>query len=414
MGRKRSRRPPLTGHELGMVLAISVLSFQWGLTPVIVAQTQTSVQQLFEEAQAARTSGNLEQAARAYLEVIRQDPRFVNAYQNLGIVYLSQRRYQDAISVLEKAIRLDPRLAGAYVVMGLAHYELSQPQHAVTAFERALRLNPSDRSALLFLGKAQMQMGNDSDAAGAFEKLRQTHPNDADVLYNLSLARLKLFLKSVDQLRGVAPQSYRLALLEAQDAEGHNDDAAAIQSYKEALGLKPDLVGVHYSLGCAYARASKYEEAVQEFKKELVLNPNDPLALWRLGEITLHNNASEAQRYLGEAVSLNPEFPQAVLAYGRALLRTGETEKAIEQFHRVVELAPEEDTVHYLLANAYRKLGRQAESQAEVDKFQELARAKSAQRDASARELVTSATQSQDQSIDIEPGFSRSREPAHP
>jgi len=98
MGRKRSRRPPVTGYELGMVLAISVLSFQWGLTPVIKAQTQTSVQQLFEEAQAARTSGNLEQAARAYLEVIRQDPRFVNAYQNLVVIYSCVAPREDSLA----------------------------------------------------------------------------------------------------------------------------------------------------------------------------------------------------------------------------------------------------------------------------------------------------------------------------
>jgi tetratricopeptide (TPR) repeat protein len=397
-----------------MLPGIALLTLRLGLTASLPAQTQTSIPQLFEEAQAARARGDLKQAAHAYAEVIRRDPGFVNAYHNLGIVYLSQKRYQDAIAVLEKALKLNPRLAGAYVILGLAHYELYQSHQAVLAFQAAHRLDPNDTNALLFLGKAQMQSGNYMDAAGTFEKLAHSRPNDPDVLYNLSLAHLKLFLEAADRLRATAPQSYQLSLLEAQDAEGHNNDPAAIQYYQEALSSKPEAVGIHYGLGSAYARQSKFEEAAQAFKGELLINPNDSLALWKLGSIILHTNPADAVPYLRQAVNLNPELPQAALAYGRALLRTGEIARAVEQFQRVVKLAPEEDTVHYLLADAYRKLRRKAEAEVELARFQELARTKSAQRDAMARELVTSRPQGADESLDLEPGFSPSRHPVHP
>jgi tetratricopeptide (TPR) repeat protein len=414
MGANPGRCLRLTGQGWRILLGISLLTLRLGLTANLPAQTQTSIQQLFEEAQAARARGDLEQAAHAYAEVIRLDPAFVNAYHNLGIVYLSQKRYQDAIAVLEKAVKLNPRLAGAYVILGLAHYELYQSHQAVLAFQAAHRLDPNDTNALLFLGKAQMQSGNYLDATGTFEKLAHSKPMDPDVQYNLSLAHLKLFLQAADQLRAIAPQSYQLSLLEAQDAEGHNNDPAAIQYYQEALSFKPDAVGIHYGLGSAYARESKFEEAAREFRGELRINPNDSLALWKLGSIVLHTNPAEAVPYLQQAVSLNPELPQAALAYGRALLRTGETDKAVEQFQRVVKLAPEEDTVHYLLADAYRKLGRKGEAEVELARFQQLARTKSAHRDAMARELATSRPQSADESLDLEPGFSPSRHPVHP
>jgi tetratricopeptide (TPR) repeat protein len=397
-----------------MILGISLLTMWAGLTAGTPAQTRSSVEQLFEQAQAARAQGELDQAAQAYLEVIRRDPGMVNAYHNLGIVYLSQKRYEDAVVVLEKAVKLNPRLAGAYVVLGLARYELDQSQKAVAAFQAAHRLDPNDTNALLFLGKAQMQLGNYGDAANTFEKVSQARPKDPEVAYNLGLAHLKLLAEAMEQLRAIAPHSYQLSLLEAQNADANNNDVAAIKFFQEALRLKPEAAGAHYGLGIAYARASKYAEAAQEFKAELRINPHDSLALWRLGEISLHLNPPEAVEYLRQAVSLNPDFPQAILAFGRALLRTGETEKSIEQFHRVIKLAPEEDTVHYLLANAYRKLDRQAESESEMAKFQEMARAKSAQFDASAREFIKATTEGQDQSLDIEPGFSRSREPVHP
>jgi len=397
-----------------MVLSITLVTVALGLAASLWAQAQVSIQQLFQEAQESKARGDLEQAARKYLEVIQRDPGFVNAYQDLGIVYFSQKRYEDAMPVLEKALRLNPRLAGAYVVLGLAHYELDQSQKAVAAFQAAHRLDPNDTNALLFLGKAQMQLGNYGDAAGTFEKLSQSRPKDPEVLYNLGLAHLKLLAEAMDRLREIAPQSYQLSLLEAQDADEHNNDEAAIRFFQEALSFKPQAVGVHYGLGIAYARSSKYAEAAQEFKAELRINPNDSLALWRLGEISLHNNPQEAVEYLRQAVGLNPDFPQALLAYGRALLRTGETEKAIGEFQRVVKLAPEEDTVHYLLASAYRNLGRQAESEAELSRFQQMARLKSAQREATARELAISPPQKEGEPLDLEPGFSGSRYPIHP
>jgi Flp pilus assembly protein TadD len=132
------------------------------------------------------------------------------------------------------------------------------------------------------------------------------------------------------------------------------------------LHLKPDGVGLHYALGSVYARTGRYDEAAGEFKKELQINPNDSLALWKLGEVTLRTNAQDARDFLERAIQLNPELPQVILAYGRALAHTGETQKAIEQFRRVVRLASEEPSVHYHLANAYRNLGRTDEARAEI------------------------------------------------
>ena len=414
MGGNRCRRPRAIRHGRRLILDVSVLALGWGLAAALSAQTQTSTEQLFAEAQAARFSGNLAAAEKKYQEVIRRDPQLVSAYQNLGIVYFSQRKYRDAIDVLEKGVKLDPRLAGAHMILGLAHYELYQSEKAVKAFQDAHRLDPHDTKVLFYLGKAQMQMRNYREAAQTFEKLSESRSKDPDVLYNLGLAHLKLFLDATDRLGEIAPYSHQYLLLEAQDAEGHNNHAAAIQYYQEALRSKPEGAGIHYGLGSAYSRAGKFEEAAQEFKAELQISPQDSLALWRLGEITLHTNPREAVQVLQQAVSLNPEFPQAVLAYGRALLRAGQTEAAVDQFQRVVRLAPEEDTVHYLLAQAYRQQGRQGEAKAELARFEEMAKKKSEQRKEAARQLVESTGEAQQPQPELEPGFSPSRNPVHP
>jgi tetratricopeptide (TPR) repeat protein len=349
-----------------------------------------------------------------YLEVIRRAPELANAYQNLGIVYFMEHKYLDSATVLEKATKLAPQLAEARVMLGLAYYQLDEPSKAAVAFEGGLRLKPDDTNALLYLGKSQIHARDYRAAAKTLERLTALKPKDPDVLYNLSVAYLKLMLENFDRLSEVAPHSYQVWLLLAQDAEARGNDEAALKNYQQAAHAKPDASGVHYGLGSVYARLGKYDEAAKELNKELQLNPNDSLALWKLGELELRTNPKEARRELERAVNLNPRLPQAVLAYGRALARTGELEKATEQFQRVVRLAPDEDSVHYHLANAYRRLGRQQESQAEMARFEELAKKKSERTWEMARQIIEMSRSTQETSAEQEPGFAPSLDPAHP
>jgi tetratricopeptide (TPR) repeat protein len=379
------------------------------------AAIQAEVQQLLEQAQNARVRGDLTQAEQKYLEVIHQAPQMPIAYHNLGIVYFMQRKYPDTVATLKKALKLNPNLPGAQVMLGLAYYELYNLDKAIAAFDAALKLTPADTNALLYLGKAQLQKREYRAAQGTLEKLVELKPRDPETLYDLSLAHMKLMLDSVNRLGEAAPGSYLFSLVLAQDAEAHGDDATAIQKYREALALrgKGEVVGIHYALGSLYAKMGKDEEAAEEFKKELQINPNDALALWKLGELGIRTDPQGVRGYLERAVILNPDLPQAVLAYGRVLARAGETEKAVEQFQRVVGLASEEDSVHYHLAKAYRLLGRAEEAKTEMARFEELAKKKSERTREMARQLVEMSRAGQQSEQEPDPGFSPSRDPDH-
>ena len=119
----------------------------WALVPVPGRpQDLSRVEQLYEEAQSARTRGDFATAERLYIEVIRRAPELANAYHNLGIVYFMQRKYEGAAEVLEQAIRLDSKLGPAHAMLGLAYYELYRPEKAAKELQVALRLNPSGRA----------------------------------------------------------------------------------------------------------------------------------------------------------------------------------------------------------------------------------------------------------------------------
>jgi len=303
-GRRRAR---LQASHL--TLTISILVFCASRS-----YPQHDAERLFNQAQAARAQGHLAVAEQKYLEVTRVAPKLASAYQNLGIVYFMERQYGNAASVLEQAIKLDARLPGAHAMLGLAYYELYQPEKAIPSLETAVRLSPEDRNALLYLGKSQIQARNYRAAAATLEKLAASKSANPDVFYNLSLAYMKLMLENVGRLGHAAPGSYQFFLLLAQDAEARGDEQSATRNYQQALRSNPNAAGAHYGLGTVYARVGRYDGADEEFEKELAINPNDPLALWRLGELALLSDPKQAGRYLERAVSIDPDFPQAVLA----------------------------------------------------------------------------------------------------
>ncbi len=391
------------GPVMGLALAAGLI------------HAQSDVKQLYEAAQQARAAGDLAGAEARYRDVIRRAPQLAHAYHNLGIVFFMERKYQEATDALAKAVHLNPRLAKAHFMLGLARYELYQPEGAAQAFQAALHLHPTDTNALLYLGKAYLQMRDYHASARTFENLAELKPKDPDVLYILALSYMKLMLDGVNRLGAVAPQSYQFFLLMAQDAESRNFDDEAIKNYEQALRLagEHEPMGVHYALGSLSARNGKFDEASTEFQKELKINPNDALSLWKLGETVFHSDPRQARPYLERALQLNPQLPQPALAYGRVLAHLGETEEAIGEFQRVVRLAPEEHTVHYHLFKAYRRLGRTEEADRELALFRQMALKRSEETQQTARRLMNLDRASEASAEDPEPGFSPQREPVH-
>ncbi len=73
-----------------------------------------------------------------------------------------------------------------------------------------------------------------------------------------------------------------------------------------------------------------------------------------------------------QALEICPDLAQAHLDLGRLLAGNGHYDQAILSYQRVVALSPEEPSVHFLLATAYRRTGRKEDADAEVKIVQNL------------------------------------------
>jgi tetratricopeptide (TPR) repeat protein len=182
----------------------------------------------------------------------------------------------------------------------------------------------------------------------------------------------------------------------------------AVDAYRQALKLKPDLAAAHHGLGSVYVNMGRNAEALEHLRAAARLDPENPLAHLNLGinlanlrrgdeamlefneakrlspqdariynEIgnALHNvygRFEEALEAYKEARRLNPNVPAVHHNIGLMLMRLGKGADAIAPFEEALRLNPSYQNARYLLSNAYSRAGRYEEAVDSWTKFLQL------------------------------------------
>jgi len=64
-----------------------------------------------------------------------------------------------------------------------------------------------------------------------------------------------------------------------------NRNADAIPEFERALQARPDYASARFNLATAQAKTGKIDEAIENLRKVLAANPDDPYAKQRLSEL---------------------------------------------------------------------------------------------------------------------------------
>jgi tetratricopeptide (TPR) repeat protein len=265
---------------------------------------------------------------------------------------------------------------------GRAAYERGSYQEAVPLFERALAPCGAGAPLLLALGQAQLLSGQVAGAVYTLDRLLAEAP------------------KHVEALKVKAKALY----LAGRDAEAE----AALH---QAGALAPTDDEIPYSLGRMYYQRQRHARAAEEFRRAIELNPrshkaydNLGLATEALGDVAealrhylkaielarasdprydvVYANLADLMLKLGEhrrafdlaveAAERNPRDARNFFLAGKALVRLERYDVSLRWFDQAIALDPADPQPRYLLAQAYRRLGRTAEAERMLKAFQEV------------------------------------------
>ena len=165
-----------------------------------------------------------------------------------------------------------------------------------------------------------------------------------------------------------------IALAEGNKYLDASENEKAIEAYKQAVALNPDLADAHFQLGVAYGLVEKQEEVVEDklpgeedetaskkgkkqvkekktnsdvsfenaikvYKKIVAKNPKDDAAFYNLGRaFNKLDDDKEAQKALQSAVKLKPENGEYQTEYGTILIKLAQYDEAIRALKKAVEV----------------------------------------------------------------------------
>lgn len=343
------------------------------------------VEKLYSEAKAAEAHGDLDGAVAKYESILQIQPRLGVTYNNLGALYLRRHQYPKAVAVLEKGLEVDPAMSSASTLLGMSLFEMAQYAEARPRLEAALRANPDDDNAEFLLAYDLIKLGEFEAAEGHLLRLSKRQPRNQEVWYLLIKVYMQLSERAFVKLDAIDPDSVLSHDIRGDVMSVMNNLPGALLEYKKAVDLAPHQPGTHYKLGDAYWVSGKWAAAAGEFQAELTNDPSNCMAQWKLGNILLeqHVNPEEALSDIDKALAICPNLTEARVDRGRALIRLNREADAIKDLQAAEQSSPNESTIHFLLAQAYRKTGRAQEAQSEMQlfsKLEESARAAKAER----------------------------------
>lgn len=86
--------------------------------------------------------GQYERAIDAYRRAIELEPTYADAYNNLGNIYLLQKRYYEAIELFQRALRYHPSDALFHYNLGVCYELVGEHKKAKAELDRARELDP--------------------------------------------------------------------------------------------------------------------------------------------------------------------------------------------------------------------------------------------------------------------------------
>ena len=109
--------------------------------------------------------------------------------------------------------------------------------------------------------------------------------------------------------------------------------AEALSDLNQSLKLNPNQARAYNNIGNVYKNDNLLQEAIANYRKALTIDPKYINAYFNLARIHLDTNLKEAEKYINQALSIDPEHPDAhmllsMLYYKKAEHETNPDRKA--------------------------------------------------------------------------------------
>lgn len=283
-------------------------------------------------------------------------------YYNRGRMLETERKYPEAAEAFEMAIREDPEHVLARYHLGLVSMK------NILTFARAERmflevpkvamsLQRKPRNDIFFLtgialGKLYIKSGKHDKAIQLLKSTLSSAPDGSPLDEAYNILGLAYYF---ERLYGEAIFEFRRAI---KYNPNNNEAKFNLKTIRSRLE--------HYEAGKIYSRVGERKEAIEQYRKAIMLDPRFVEARHRLGlELLAEGNSNLALKELKRAESITSQYRKMFeiwYAQGLAFRSLGRNVEAMNMFQKTIEARPNFAAAHNAAGTILMEMGQYEEA----------------------------------------------------
>jgi tetratricopeptide (TPR) repeat protein len=309
-------------------------------------------------------------------------PSWTEGQWYLGTAYYEMEKYAEGRNAFRQVVRVQKANGAAWAFKGLCEFQLKNYRAALDDLNRAHGLTVKEPKLILvsryhraILLTRFQQYERALQAYAGFAKEGNVSP---EVIEGMGIAVLRMPFLPLElplEKRDIVLLAGRASVLASSSG------VEAEQAFEELVRRYGATPNVHYLYGI-YLLRDRHEQAVAQFHEELRISPNHASAMIQIAqEVLKQGEVESAMRWATQAARLAPRNFVVRRVLGQVKLQANDIAGAIADLETAVKLEPDSPSVHYTLARAYQRAGRNADAERERATFSRLERMQQELRD---------------------------------
>jgi len=261
-------------------------------------------------------------------------------YHNKGMCFMYLQEYDKALESFENANSIQ-RHDCTFLEMGKVYGSKGRYEDALNVYLEALEFSPENTELLTTIGLTYLRLDENMKA---FDYLGNSLTHD--------------------------PTCPKTILAAGSVIQDHQDMDVALIKYRVAAVKTPNCALLWNNIGMCFFGKEKYMAAISCLRRSLYLDPFQWITAHNLGLVFLHNeqNAS-AFHYLSASINLRPDSPSSYMYLGITLCRLEDFENAVAAYKKSIELDPQDPVTYLNYAAMLQNRGQLSNSKAQFQTF---------------------------------------------
>jgi tetratricopeptide (TPR) repeat protein len=307
-------------------------------------------------------TGRFADAKKEALKVLEQVPDNGDAI----IVLTEAARSKEDVEAAEEQLQKFPKKNDVSFHLASANllFKKGDPAAAGNALRQALTADPKSSTAHMAMGDLYLFQKDQKQAGEEFKKAADLAPLRS--IERLKYAAFEFATGNLEETRRVATEMTKqapdylpgwISLAELSLKDKKYDEALSL--LESVFGRDAENLDGRRLQSNVFLGKGDTKKGVEVLERLDQTYPDVPIIKYELARAYLkNNNTNQAKVALDQAVSLNPNYDDAVLLLAGTNLNTGHGEMVIEPMTRLLKKRPELRAAALFLATAYGSLGR--------------------------------------------------------